>query len=59
MGQQMTDPRSGFSNNIILHEPEKLHEAQTRTKEEHTFYFRMIKTTERFKINDSILDTTM
>ena len=42
----MTDPRSGFSDNLILWELQKVHDALTKTKEKHTLNFRMIKPTE-------------
>ena len=32
----MTDPRSGFSDNLILYELQKIRDALTKTKEEHT-----------------------
>ena len=36
----------------------KIHETLTKTKEEHTLNFRMIKPTEKFKFNEPILNTT-
>ena len=38
----MTDPRSGFSDSLILRELQNIHEALTKTKERHTLNFRMI-----------------
>ena len=52
----MTDPRSGFSDNLILWELQKIHDALTKTKEEHTLNFRMIKPTEKFNFSEPILN---
>ena len=54
----MTDPRSGFSDNLILYELQKIRDALTKTKEEHTLNFRMVKSTERFNFSEPILNTT-
>ena len=54
----MTDPRSGFSDSLILREMQNIHEALTKTKEEHTLNFRMIKPTEKFNFSEPIFDTT-
>ena len=54
----MTDPRSGFSDNLILWELQKIHDALTKTKEEHTLNFRMIKPTEKFNFIEPILNKT-
>ena len=54
----MTDPRSGFSDNLILWELQKINEALTKTKEDHTLNFRMVKSTERFNLSEPILKTT-
>ena len=54
----MTDPRSGFSDNLILWELQKIHDALTKTKEEHTPNFRMIKLTEKFNFSEPILNST-
>ena len=35
-----------MTDNLILYELQKIHEALTKTKEEHTLNFRMIKPTE-------------
>ena len=50
----MTDPRSGFSDNLILWELQKIHDALTKTKEEHILNFRMIKPTEKFNFSEPI-----
>ena len=47
-----------MTDNLILYELQKIHEARTKTKEEHTLNFRMIKLTEKFNCNDPILNTT-
>ena len=47
-----------MTDNLILWEIKKIHEALTKTKEEHTFNFRMIKSTEKFKFSEPILKTT-
>ena len=52
----MTDPRSGFSDSLTLWELKKIHEALTKTKEDHTLNFRMIKTKEKFNFSESILN---
>ena len=52
ISQKMTDPRSGFSRNLILYELRKTHDALTKTKEEHTLNFRMIKPTEKFNFGE-------
>ena len=54
----MTDPRSGFSNNLILWGLKKIHETLTKTKEEHTLNFRMIKPTEKFNFSEPILNSS-
>ena len=43
---------------IILYELQKIHEALTTTKEEHTLNFRKIKSTEKFNFSEPILNTT-
>ena len=43
---------------MFLYELQNIHEALTKTKEEHTLNFRMIKPTEKFNLSDSILNTT-
>ena len=47
-----------MTENLILWELQKIHEALTKTKEEHTLNFRMIKPTEKFNFSESILNTT-
>ena len=54
----MTDPRSSFSDNLILWELQKIHEALTKTKEEHTLNFRIIKPTEKFNFSEPILNSS-
>ena len=47
-----------MTDNLILYELQKIHETRTKTKEEHTLNFRMIKPTEKFNFNEPILNTT-
>ena len=47
-----------MTDNLILRELQNIHEALTKTKEEHTFNFRMIKPTEKFNFSEPILNTT-
>ena len=47
-----------MTDNLILRELQNLHEALTKTKEEHTLNFRMIKPTEKFNFSEPILNTT-
>ena len=47
-----------MTDNLILYELQNIHEALTKTKEEHTFNFRMIKPTEKFNFSEPILNTT-
>ena len=54
----MTDSRSGFTDGLMLRELQNIHEALTKTKEEHTLNFRMIKPTEKFNFSEPILNTT-
>ena len=54
----MTDSRSGFTDSLMLREFQNIHEALTKTKEEHTLNFRMIKPTEKFNFSEPILNTT-
>ena len=54
----MTDPRSGFSDSLNLRELQNIHEALTKTKEEHTLNFRMIKPTEKFNFSEPILNSS-
>ena len=54
----MTDSRSGFTDSLMLRELQNTHEALTKTKEEHTLNFKMIKPTEKFNFSEPILNTT-
>ena len=47
-----------MTDNLVLWELQKIHDALTKTKEERTLHFRMIKPTEKFNINGPILNTT-
>ena len=47
-----------MTDNLILYELQKIHEAVTKTKEEFTLNFRMMKPIERFHFNNPILNTT-
>ena len=47
-----------MTDNLILWELQKIHEALTKTKEELTLKFRMIKPTEKFNFCEPILNTT-
>ena len=47
-----------MSDSLILYELQNIHEALTKTKEEHTLNFRMIKPTEKFNFSEPILNTT-
>ena len=48
-----------MTENLILCELQTIHEETlTKTKEEHTLYFRMINPTEKFNFNQPILNTT-
>ena len=47
-----------MTDNLILRELQNIHEALTKTKEEHTLNFRMIKPTEKFNFSEPILNTT-
>ena len=47
-----------MTDNLILWELQKIHDALTKTKEEHTLNFRMIKPTEKFNFNEPILNAT-
>ena len=47
-----------MTDNLILYELQKIHETLTKTKEEHTLNFRMIRPTEKFNFNEPILNTT-
>ena len=54
----MTDPRSGFSDILILRELQNIQEALTKTREEHTLNFRMIKPTEKFNFSEPLLNSS-
>ena len=47
-----------MTDNLILYELQNIHEALTKTKEEHILNFRMIKPTEKFNFSEPILNTT-
>ena len=47
-----------MTDSLILWELQKIHEALTKTKEEHTLNCRMIKPTEKFNFSEPILNTT-
>ena len=47
-----------MTDNLILWELEKIHEALTKTKEERTLNFRMIKSTEKFNFSEPILNSS-
>ena len=47
-----------MTDSLILWELQKIHEALTKTKEEHTLSFRMIKPSEKFNFSEPILNTT-
>ena len=47
-----------MTDNLILYELKKITKKLTKTKEEHTLNFRMVKSTERFNFSELILNTT-
>ena len=47
-----------MTGNLMLREIQNIHEALTKTKEEHPLNFRMIKPTEKFNFSEPILNTT-
>ena len=47
-----------MTDNLILYELQNIHEALTKTKEEYTLNFRMIKPTEKFNFSEPMLNTT-
>ena len=47
-----------MTDNLILYELQKIHEALFTTKEEHALNFRMIKSTDKFNFSEPILNTT-
>ena len=54
----MTDSRNGFTDSLMLRELQNIQDALTKTKEEHTLNFRMIKPTENFNFSEPILKTS-
>ena len=47
-----------MTDNLILYELQKIHETSTKTKEEHTINFRMIKPEEKFNFSEPILNSS-
>ena len=47
-----------LTDNLILYELQKIHETLTKTKEEHTLNFRLIKPTEKFNFSEPILNSS-
>ena len=47
-----------MTENLILWELQNIHDALTKTKEEHKLNFRMIKPTEKFNFSEPIINTT-
>ena len=47
-----------MSDNLILYELQKINETLTKTKEEHTLNFRMMKPTEKFNFSEPILNSS-
>ena len=47
-----------MTDNLILRELQNIHEALTKTKEELTLNFRMIKPTEKFNFSEPILNSS-
>ena len=47
-----------MTDNLILYELQNIREVLTKTKEEHTLNFRMIKPTEKFNFSEPIRNTT-
>ena len=47
-----------MTDNLILYEIQKIHQTLTKTKEEHTLNFRMIKPTEKFNFSKPILNSS-
>ena len=47
-----------MKDNLILYELQKIHDALTKTKEEHKLNFRMIKLTEKFYFSKPILNSS-
>ena len=47
-----------MTDNLILYELQRIHEALTKTKDEHTLNFRRIKSAEKINFSGPILNTT-
>ena len=47
-----------MTDNLILYELRKIHETLTKTKQDHTLNFRMMKSTEAFNFSEPIINTT-
>ena len=47
-----------MSDNLILYELQKINETLTKSKEEHTLNFRMIKPTEKLNFSEPILNSS-
>ena len=47
-----------MTDNLILWEFQNIHETLSKTKEEHTLNFRMIKPTEKFNFSETILNSS-
>ena len=47
-----------MTDNLILYELQKIQETLSKTKEEHTLNFRMIKPTEKFNFSEHILNSS-
>ena len=47
-----------MTDNLILWELQKVHDALTKSKEEHTLKFRIIDPKEKFNFNEPVLNTT-
>ena len=47
-----------MTDNLTLYELQKIHETLTKTKEEHTLNFRMMKPTEKFNFSEPILNSS-
>ena len=47
-----------MTDNLILRELQNVHEALTKTKEEHTLNFRLIKSIEKFNFSEPILNSS-
>ena len=47
-----------MTDNLILYELQTIHETLTKTKEEHTLNFRMIRPTEKFNFSEPILNSS-